>query len=654
MAAGPDDSPLVSFGRRLGRHSGIYAAGAAATFLFGMVNVAVLTRLLPIEEFGRLALYLMLATLLSTLYNLGSLQGILISVFGVADGAEEMAIDDEEGKVADVDRERALTTGVLLTIAIAAAGTAAVFLAAPLLADLLGTPGELDAVRLTALCGATGAVWRLVHNIARLERRPGLYSSLGLVRPALALGIGAALVATGFGVEGALAGIALGTALAVPVAIFVGRHNYALGLELGIVPDVFRRGAFVVPLILAMWIITNVDLFLVSMYVPSDEVGPYRVASRLGAGVSYLVSAVTMAWLPLRRTPLHTAMKERHGPSGFGATILTAFLLVCIWVVLGLTLLADVLIRIAPESYADAAPLVPLIGLGLVASGASLLIYRGSKIPGRRGKFIGLMLAAAAVFVVAGLILIPIYGGYGAAIAQIVAFSAAAMAMLWLAQRSKHPLPIEYGRLGRGVALGLLCIALGQLVSPLAGDLRILVDLLILAAFPALLVLAGAFPAEELRAFVDLSRPTPPRKRSDEMLAKLERLDPADRRAVATLAANGGSAEPEARVRFVAALRELCPERPVVEASDEVGSEEEVVLVEEEAAEGRAAVAEEPVDRDPDIAAYLLAEGGIATRDFLGQQLCEEGVDPLDLDALDTTLSQLRRIPRHELERLAR
>jgi O-antigen/teichoic acid export membrane protein len=647
MSAAAEGSTLVLFGRRLGRHTAIYAASSVAVFFFGLVNVAALTRLLPIEEFGRLAIYLLLATLLTTLYNLGSLQGILICVFGVADGDAEMGLDDEEAKpLRAVDRERALTTGVLLTIAIATAGTAVVFAVAPLVADLLGAPGELEGVRLAALCGASGAVWRLVHNVARLERRPGLYTVLSVVRPVLALGLGVAFVVAGWGVEGALAGIALGTALAVPVGIATERRSYAFGLELAIVPDVFRRGAFVVPIVLSMWIVTNADLFLVSAYAPDDALGPYRVASRLGAGVSYLVSALSMAWLPLRRTPLHTALKEEHGPSGFGGTVLTAFLLVCIWVVLGLALLADVLIRIAPESYAGAAPLVPLIGLGIVASGVLLVLYRGAKLPNRRWVYIGLLLGATVVFGVAGLILVPRYGGYGAAIAQILAFVAAAGTMLWLVQRSEHPLPIQYGRLARGVVLGLLCIALGQLLSPLAGEWRLAVDLLILAAFPALLVLARAFPAEELLAFVDPSWAGWSARRSHDLVARLEGLEPDDRRVVALLAPKDGlsrlaagalgTGEQEAMERFVASLRALGPNGGGERNGDETNG-----------GDGAG-------DKDLEIATYLVGDLGSATRDHLGEQLCEEGVDPLDLDVLEVTLQRLRRIPRREWERLAR
>jgi O-antigen/teichoic acid export membrane protein len=656
--SGQADSPLISFGRRLGRHSGIYVGGHVAIFIFGMANVAVLTRLLPIEEFGRLAVYLVLATLLTTLYNLGSLQGTLMVVFGVADD-EELAVGGDEGVPQAENRERALTTGVLLTIAIAALGTTAVFATAPWLAELFGAPGELDAVRLAALCGASGAVWRLVLNVPRLERRPGLYSTLSLLRPAFALAVGVALVVAGFGVEGALAGLAIGTTLAIPVAILMGRHNYAFGLELAIVPQVFRLGAPIVPIIGAMWIITNVDVFLVSAYAPADAVGPYRVATRLGAGVSYLVSAVAMAWLPLRRMPLHTAVTDEHGPSGFGGTLLSVFLLFCIWVILALALLADLLIRVAPASYSSAAPLVPLIGLGIVAYGVMLLVYRGAKFPKRRFSYLLALVGAAVVFVIAGLVLVPAYGGYGAAAAQIVAFGGGAAVLLWLSQRSEHPLPIQYGRLARGLLLGLLCIALGQLLGPLAGDWRIAVDLSILLAFPALLYAAHAFPSEELRAFVGRPKPRSPRSRSAEIVAKLGGLDPLDRRLVAALAPRGAIVGPralelvggerQAMSRFVSSLRALAPSR-----QDEMGTANGKGTADGEGTANGESTAdgEGSEGRDVEIAAYLLAGGGVAGRDRMGEKLCEEGVDPLDLDLLDLTLGRLRRIPRREWERL--
>jgi O-antigen/teichoic acid export membrane protein len=633
---------LNAFGRRLGRHSGIYASGSLATFVFAMVNVAVLTRLLPIEEFGRLAVYLMLAALLTTVYNIGTLQGILIWVFGAAEG-EEVFIGDEDAGEGATDKGRALTTGVLLTAAIAALGTVIVFALAPFVAEVIRTPGQVEAVRIAALCGATGAIWRIVHNVPRLERRPAAHTGLGLVRPALVLGLGIALVVSGHGVEGALAGVALGTAVAIPVAIVIGRRSYALGIEWETIPQVLRRGAFVIPLIAAMWVVTNVDIYLINTYAPADALGPYRVATRLGAGMSYMVSAMMMAWMPLSRTPLHSAMTREHGKGGFGATLLTAFLLVCIWIVLGLALLSDLLIRIAPESYSSAAPLVPLVAMGIVGFGVFIILVRTCKLPNSRLMHIGLMLGAMVLFLLGGIFLVPAFGGYGAAAAQIIAFGAAAVAMLVITQRSDNPMPIQYGRLGRGLALGLACIVVGQVVSPLAGAGRLFVDLAILAAFPALLVAMRAFPGEELRAFVKFSRPQPRRRRTSEAVAALERLDPLDRQVAFLLVREGQTAQEAARElsldpatldsRFVESMRALAPAGALPPDREVEGDEE-------------------PENHDSEIAVYLLSTGGVASRDVISRALIDNGVEPLELDVLELTVSRLRRVPAGEWRRL--
>jgi hypothetical protein len=298
------------------------------------------------------------------------------------------------------------------------------------------------------------------------------------------------------------------------------------------------------------------------------------------------------------------------------------------------------------------------------------------------------MVLASAIFVGSGLVLVPAFQGYGAAAAQIIAFSVAAAIVLWRAQLSEHPLEIQYGKLARAIGIGLLCILLGRLLSPLVGQWSVLIDLAILAAFPALLVLANAFPGEELRAFVNISRPSLPRRlsrsRHRSAIAKqVGRLDPADRQALSALVANGASAaevasalsisEQEMLGRFLASLRELAPLRTRTNGSGEVeetgelahseaGIDEEgteTAVGEEngeagvDATEGEEKEPKDPAELEAELAAYLLSRRGTATRDGLAERLCEDGVNPMDIDDLDCTMGRLRRISRREWERLA-
>ncbi len=100
LTAGPDNGApppnegeaLTRFGGRVGRDALIYATTGVISIFFGLVSVAVLTRLLPPAQYGHLAVYSFFMIILMVIYNLGSLQGTMSFVFG--GGGDE---DDDDG-----------------------------------------------------------------------------------------------------------------------------------------------------------------------------------------------------------------------------------------------------------------------------------------------------------------------------------------------------------------------------------------------------------------------------------------------------------------------------------------------------------------------------------------------------------------------------
>jgi O-antigen/teichoic acid export membrane protein len=621
-AGGRENQIPTELGVRVTHDAGIYISGAVITLFLALVNVAVITRFLDPAEFGELALLLTFAALLTVLYNLGTLQGTFMWVFG-SSGEEE--VDDDAPQSESGSKRRALSTGLVLTLLIACLGTALVAATAPWIAELvLGDSSDSDLLLLAAVSGAAGAVWRLVSNLLRMERRPRGYVVLNTVRPVLVLGIAIPLVASGGGVEGAILGIAIGSWLSVLVGLAVTWASFELALSRRDLLMILRRGALYVPIIVSFWIAQNVDLYALSKFAPDVEVGLYRLAGRFGAFLSYFSSALFMAWSPLVRTPTFAAAAQVRGRDLLGGTFVTYFVMGGAFLVLALTVGADLLVRIAPPAYADAAPLIPLVAAGFLAHGLLIAIYRVSKFRRKLLIYVSCAMLSAAVFLVAALLLIPPLGAYGAALAVIIGFLVGAAVIGGFSQLGPEPLTIEWGRIMLGLGLAGGCLAAAKGLGELAGDWRPAVELAALCSYPVLLALTGVLPREEMNEIWKVIRTALARKsRGGGVRSAVEAHDPQEL----------------AVLHQGVALRWKLNRTISIESLDP-GAHAELVRILR-----RLGGTELSTEQDQQIGEYLFAELPVAERDALARALWAQEVEPAEVHRLEQILLELRRLP---------
>jgi O-antigen/teichoic acid export membrane protein len=605
-------------GARIGRHAAVYGAGTAVSVLVSLATVAVFTRYLVPAEFGDYALFLVLASVLTVLYNLGSLQGSYMWVYGAA--GEDAG--DEQDEEAAGDKREAMGTGLVLTALLSLAGTAVVAAFARDVADVLtGDRGDSAAIIVAASAGALGSVWRLLSHIPRMERRPGMFVVLMNMRRVLVLAIGVILVASGYGALGAVVGVATGTAVSVLVGLIVLRRSLRLTFRPADAVMIIRRGVRFVPVVAALALIQTGDVFVVSRYASGADTGIYRVATGIGAVMSYGVSAFLMAWGPFERTPAFAAIDQQRGAEGIRALILSYFVVVAVGALVAFTVLADLLVRVAGESYSDAAELIPFAGLSFLLSGAIIVVFRSVRFARRQRAYQQLAVTAAGIFVAASVVLVPAIGPVGALVASATGYATAITGLLVLSQRGPLPISVDGRRLLACVALGAACLLLGLPV--VAGELSGITGPLGLVAYPVLLVATGLVDRRQLLALGRVVRlavlPRGPR----EMRERVARLGPEDRNPLRRLAREGWSAaavasatgrtEAEVLEELVRLLREL----------------------------GRLAP---PGSHDARIGAYLTSSRSVAERERQARRLYETGVDPVDLDAVETTFAAVRQI----------
>lgn len=618
----------------MGRHAGIYGGGQAGALLLNLVSLAVLTRFLEPALFGAFALYYVFATLLSIVYTLGWVRGSLMLVFG-GKGGDEDDDDDEEDEEDDrfvseaetvEDKRSALGTAVVFISLIAVAGTAIVAASAPAVAELLaGAEGEGGLAILTGVAGATGAVWILATSVLRRERRPNVFVFASLSKPALVLAVTVPLVAVSPDVGSAVLGLAIGNAAAALVALAAIRHSFSPTLNWSHLRQIIRVGIAYAPLIVSLFVIANGGVLLLGQYAEESDVGVFRVAVGLAALASLPVGAFITAWGPLRREPIYGAVTAERGKLAASGLLASYFVLAAIWILLTLAVGADLLVRVAPGTYGDAAPLIPIVGLGLLLYGAFRVTRRTANFPGKANWYIALAVVGAVVFIGASILLIPPLGTYGAALAAVAAFLAAVLGMLARSQLGPNPIPFAYGRILGGLAIAGACFAAPTLLDDAVGPLDPVLRIAAIMAYPVLLAVTGIVPRAHLLPLRRVATAAlPGRPAGTNGRVDLNGLDDVHRAVLEVLirhrrpvadVASLVRAPPEAlEASFVEALREVAGVEPSSRA-------------------------------DPRIGAYLLSSAPVAARDQIWKQLASGGADALEVDALTLTLKRLRGAP---------
>jgi O-antigen/teichoic acid export membrane protein len=621
-------SALVTLAERVVSHTSIFAVGASAGLVLSAVRIAVLTRLLEISVYGQLTLLVVLAGFVTVLSRILIITGSLRASFRGGDDDDDDDAGADEGEQAKLtsgyDPRRVLGTsliGSMLLTAVLVAGVAA--FAKPI-DEMLIDSGLQFAVIAAILLGGLDGSFQLVSQIARYERRPVTHVALLLTHALLGLVAATTLIEAGYGLEGAIGGLALGSALALVLGMWVSRHRFSLTVDFGYLAMLARLGAPFIGLALGAWLFRQTDILMISRYLSTDDVALYRVAARIGALIAGLVGGVLFAWGPLMRGPLRGSLHREGLLVTAKAGLLTYFWLVAIWLIVALFLTRDLLIRIAPPEYGQVAYLIAFLGVASLLTSGLIVVHRTSGLKRRRLILTAFYLGMSPVLVALCVLLIPRFGLDGAAAATIVTPLSTAAMYLVISQRiGSESLDLPWARLALATSLGAGYSVLFVLIARAIGDAGIYVSVAAALIFPGALVLTGALPREDATTIVKLLIRLP-RRRGPRFADGLTSLDDRDievldallrrRRAPVEVARATDRDEDELLERFVYLLREV----------GKIGH---------------------PRPTDNLVGRYLLSPTNVTLRDREGHLLAlDRGVDSMDVDQLTTLTDRISKL----------
>jgi O-antigen/teichoic acid export membrane protein len=498
---------------------------------------------------------------------------------------------------------------------------------------LLGTSSASGQVMLVIASGAAGSIYRVTSNVVRMERRPVAFGVILAARPVVTLAIATPLVMTGHGIYAALIGTAFGSLIPGIAAFFVSRRSYSAAFSWSDFRAINDLGSKYIFVILGLFVVHNGDAFILSRFASDASVGVYRVATRLSSVISYLVSGFLLSWAPLERSTLFQATYQRYGKASVHKRLLTYYMLSGLTVMLALSLSGDVLVRLSPPQYRDAANLIPFSAFAFVIYGLFVVIARTTYHKHRDLVHNSSAALAAVVYYFLSSVLVPKLGGYGLALSAVAGMAIACACFRAIDRTASHYAQIDWPRLLGTTAIVAALIGLADL-HPLGHGVfeGLLLTTEFFIVFPGALIATGIVTRTEaaglrsvaVSVFVLLISPLRGGSGDPDMARALATLTPAD----------------------LDLLRQLIKEGKL---SREVAAQQGVPVSVVEARAGRALRAltgAKGSERDDStLGNWLFSGKSAAEHDVLRHYLERYGIDIMTLQLIEAAATAARALP---------
>jgi len=401
-------------------HAAIYAIGSLFLGVGQIAIAPLLISRLSLAEFGTYELFL-------ALYVAGRAVLLLPLSSAVLYGYCRLCQTDEEKK-------RLVGTAVQLAAG-CAAGLCAVALALPEWpAWLLRTGGDVNAIGRVVVFGlCLESVVQIGLSVLRASQRPALYGVVALVQLVTTLTLVWVFVGVFHrGVHGVFDAFFVGNAPAAIALVLVLRGKASPQFNWTSAKWLTRFALTVVPVNLALLVISVSDRYFLRYYWDLPTVGVYALSYKLGSAAPQMIAMpFLMAWPVFVFADTGT---RRTGQlvSSAALYLWAAGLLL---VVMVSSAARPLILLFGGTTFLAGVPLLPIVSIGVLLGGVMNVVMSAVVAAGRIVWNMTALLIVSAALLALNALLIPAYGMLGAAMATLAGYALGAAASVLLARR---------------------------------------------------------------------------------------------------------------------------------------------------------------------------------------------------------------------------
>ena len=427
----------------------IYGLGDVATTAVSFLLLPVYTRYLTPEDYGVLALLLIVEAFAKIVFRWGVDSSFLRFYYDCRD---------------DRARQRLASTVFFFLLAVNGSILVASYFLAPQMAvAIFGTRTPTRALKLLLFNTFIVGFHFIPFQVFRAENQSPRFISLTFARSVAVLVLRLVLViGLRWGILGIVAADVMVTLVFTAVLYPWFRPLIRPVFSKAVLKDVLGFGLPRVPSGLAQQTVAMADRYILRQFMTLRAVGVYSIGATFGLALKLFLSAFENAWAPF----YFSLMRDPDAKQTFArvTTYATAVLVLLAAEVSGMA--PDLVRLMTTPQFFPAAAIVPWIALGVLLQGVYLLTSIGLNITKHTRYYPIATAVAAGVSVAANVILIPRFGVIGAAWSNVLSYGTLAALSMAFSQRF-YPMRYENARLAKVAASGVLAyLAAATIVPP--------------------------------------------------------------------------------------------------------------------------------------------------------------------------------------------
>jgi len=469
--------------RRLGYDIVLYGLMGGLSKSAGFILLPILTRRFSPSDYGILEMVISLTGLLAIFMSLNL----------------ESAIARFWSDWSRDGRQRAQFSTISLIVGLFGAALVALVWAfsAPLARLVLGNGESWNYVVIGAICAVLQAVSVLPQMVLRMQRKILRYNILGFLQTVLYVGVTWALVVhLRAGVLGAIVAMTIAQAIACILGYVWVIALWTRELAPTRVRESFDYSLPMLPAVVVTWVNKQVDRLLLLWLVGLGAVGIFGAAAKITLLVTALVAFFQQAWVPLA---LSMVDREEVRNDFYRRTLNYYLASMTIVSLVFVACSKELFQLLASDEYQSGYVVIPWLLGAQVLHGSASITNLGMLVT---RKTFGNSVAAwigALLNIAIGLMLIPNFGIWGAAIGMFIA-ELAFTSLLWRFSIKSGPIRFDAGTafslLGIYIASSVLMLGVFELVEGGRLSVTLRVTLFLLALIGVRISLGG-----DLKAF---------------------------------------------------------------------------------------------------------------------------------------------------------